>query len=70
MAMKTKPLTDDELALVRYIRTTDPPATEPVPALLTDSLRRIVESANPADALRLEYRHVFELALRQRAERP
>jgi hypothetical protein len=67
--MTMKPLTDDEVALIRYILATEPPGTEPVPPLLTDSLRRIVESANPADALRHEYRNVFELALRLDAER-
>ena len=66
--MTTTPITDEELAFVRYIWSTDPPATEPVPHLLTDALRRIFESSNPVDTLRREYRSVVELTRRHDLE--
>jgi hypothetical protein len=67
--MTTKPLTDDERAVIRYIWSADPPATEPVPRFLTDSLRRIVQSADPIDTLRNEYRTVGDLVRRHEIER-
>ncbi len=62
--MSRRPLTDEEEAVVRYIRSDDPPATQPVPPLISEALRRIVESANPVDVLRHEYRAISELTLR------
>ena len=64
VSMMTRQLTDDELAMVQYIRSADPAATQPVPRLLTESLRRITQSANPVDTLRQEFDSVVELALR------
>lgn len=69
MTMKTTPLSEEERELVRFIRSADPPATEPVPRLLTESLRRIARAANQLDALRLEFRAVADLALRDEVER-
>lgn len=66
--VSTKPLTEDELAIVRYVRATDPPATEPTPPYISDSLRRILESPNPVDTLRNEYRYVAELCIRREAQ--
>jgi hypothetical protein len=62
-------LTDDERAVIEYIRSSEPPATQPVPPLLTESLRRIVGAGNQVDALRQEYRRVADIALRYDVER-
>jgi hypothetical protein len=62
-------LTDDERAVIEYIRSSEPPATQPAPPLLTESLRRIVEAGNQVDALRQELRRVAEISLRYDIER-
>ena len=67
--MSRRPLTDEEEAVVRYIRSVDLPATQPVPRLFSDPLRRIDEAANPVDVLRHEYRAMSELTLQHDLER-
>ena len=66
--MSSRLTEDDEKAFIRYLWATNPPATEPVPKVLVDSLRRIVESANPVDTLRHEFRYAVELSFRYYAE--